>query len=225
MTARSTAPDAIGSEPMIWPRGSPSGTFYRVDQVGTQRWPTRVLSSAMARLFLPTIASSISVTRSATASSPTISTVTERYPAGGSSSPLQAMTECQTASQSTVLAMSGAPFMAAAKSYALMPSGKLRRSLSLPATFVTSLCFGGPELKTLYVTTGWNSTTTRSDQGKRCWRRGFHAVGRQSWPARAYHRALTPQRTGNPTYRDDKVAKSPAFQAKVKALADATRKA
>ena len=32
--------------------------------------------------------------------------------------------------------------------------GTLRKSLYLPATLVTSLCFGGPELKTLYVTTG-----------------------------------------------------------------------
>lgn len=40
--------------------------------------------------------------------------------------------------------------------------GTLRRSLYLPATFVTSLCFGGPELKTLYVTTGWNSSTTEA---------------------------------------------------------------
>jgi sugar lactone lactonase YvrE len=44
--------------------------------------------------------------------------------------------------------------------------GKLRRSLSLPATFVTSLCFGGPELKTLYVTTGWESTTTEATKAK-----------------------------------------------------------
>ncbi|UVK41873.1 SMP-30/gluconolactonase/LRE family protein [Mesorhizobium sp. AR07] len=42
--------------------------------------------------------------------------------------------------------------------------GTLRRSLYLPATFVTSLCFGGPELKTLYVTTGWNSSTTEANK-------------------------------------------------------------
>jgi sugar lactone lactonase YvrE len=40
--------------------------------------------------------------------------------------------------------------------------GTLRRSLYLPTTFVTSLCFGGPELKTLYATTGWNSSTTEA---------------------------------------------------------------
>ncbi|MFD1981653.1 SMP-30/gluconolactonase/LRE family protein [Mesorhizobium newzealandense] len=40
--------------------------------------------------------------------------------------------------------------------------GTLRRSLYLPATFATSLCFGGSELKTLYVTTGWNSSTTEA---------------------------------------------------------------
>jgi sugar lactone lactonase YvrE len=40
--------------------------------------------------------------------------------------------------------------------------GTLRRSLYLPATFVTSLCFGGPELKTLCVTTGWNGSTTEA---------------------------------------------------------------
>lgn len=40
--------------------------------------------------------------------------------------------------------------------------GTLRRSLYLPATFVTSLCFGGPELNTLCVTTGWNGSTTEA---------------------------------------------------------------
>ncbi|PBB64723.1 hypothetical protein CK228_31370 [Mesorhizobium sp. WSM4312] len=40
------------------------------------------------------------------------------------------------------------------------PKGTLRRSLYLPAAFVTSLCFAGPELKTLCVTTGWDSSTT-----------------------------------------------------------------
>ncbi|TPI57453.1 SMP-30/gluconolactonase/LRE family protein [Mesorhizobium sp. B3-1-7] len=42
------------------------------------------------------------------------------------------------------------------------PKGTLRRSLYLPATFVTSLCFAGPELKTLYVTTGWDGSTTEA---------------------------------------------------------------
>lgn len=42
------------------------------------------------------------------------------------------------------------------------PKGTLRRSLCLPATFVTSLCFAGPELKTLCVTTGWESSTTEA---------------------------------------------------------------
>jgi sugar lactone lactonase YvrE len=38
--------------------------------------------------------------------------------------------------------------------------GTLKLSLPLPATLVTSLCFGGPGLKTLYVTTGRNTGTT-----------------------------------------------------------------
>ncbi len=42
------------------------------------------------------------------------------------------------------------------------PKGTLRRSLYLPATFVTSLCFAGPDLKTLCVTTGWDSCTTEA---------------------------------------------------------------
>jgi len=42
------------------------------------------------------------------------------------------------------------------------PKGTLRRSLFLPATFVTSLCFAGPELKTLCVTTGRDSSTTEA---------------------------------------------------------------
>ena len=36
-------------------------------------------------------------------------------------------------------------------------SGQLKQSLPLPASYATSLCFGGPELKTLFVTTGWNT--------------------------------------------------------------------
>lgn len=40
--------------------------------------------------------------------------------------------------------------------------GTLRKSLYLPATFVTSLCFGGPELTTLFVTTGWDNSTTEA---------------------------------------------------------------
>jgi len=46
--------------------------------------------------------------------------------------------------------------------------GRLERSLPLPATYVTSLCFGGPGLKTLYVTTGRNPATgeaTAPDSG------------------------------------------------------------
>ena len=34
--------------------------------------------------------------------------------------------------------------------------GRLERSLALPAAYVTSLCLGGPGLKTLFVTTGRN---------------------------------------------------------------------
>jgi sugar lactone lactonase YvrE len=44
--------------------------------------------------------------------------------------------------------------------------GALRRSLYLPATLVTSLCFGGPELNMLYVTTGWNNSTTEATKAK-----------------------------------------------------------
>jgi sugar lactone lactonase YvrE len=44
--------------------------------------------------------------------------------------------------------------------------GTLKLSLPLPAAYVTSLCFGGPELKTLYVTTAWGPEATRStDRG------------------------------------------------------------
>jgi len=41
----------------------------------------------------------------------------------------------------------------------------LKLSLPLPVAFVTSLCLGGPELKTLYVTTGWSSGTTEETKG------------------------------------------------------------
>lgn len=37
--------------------------------------------------------------------------------------------------------------------------GALKASFPLPAANVTSLCFGGPDLKTLYVTTAWSAGT------------------------------------------------------------------
>jgi sugar lactone lactonase YvrE len=40
------------------------------------------------------------------------------------------------------------------------PEGRITRSLALPTAHVTSLCFGGPDLTTLYVTTGWTAGTT-----------------------------------------------------------------
>lgn len=40
--------------------------------------------------------------------------------------------------------------------------GALKLSLPLPTAHVTSLCFGGVELKTLYVTTGWSAGTTEA---------------------------------------------------------------
>ncbi|TPL23467.1 SMP-30/gluconolactonase/LRE family protein [Mesorhizobium sp. B2-4-9] len=46
------------------------------------------------------------------------------------------------------------------------PKGTLRRSLYLPANFVTSLCFAGPDLKTLCVTTGWESSTTEATKAQ-----------------------------------------------------------
>jgi sugar lactone lactonase YvrE len=48
------------------------------------------------------------------------------------------------------------------------PKGTLKLSLPLPTAYVTSLCFGGPELTTLFVTTGWSTSTeatTAKDSG------------------------------------------------------------
>lgn len=45
-------------------------------------------------------------------------------------------------------------------------NGVLKRSLSLPAANVTSLCFGGPELRTLFVTTGWSAGTTETTKAQ-----------------------------------------------------------
>ncbi|MBD9624704.1 SMP-30/gluconolactonase/LRE family protein [Ensifer sp. ENS06] len=44
-----------------------------------------------------------------------------------------------------------------AKVVCVDPAGRLRQSLPLPASYATSLCFGGPGLRTLFVTTGWNT--------------------------------------------------------------------
>jgi sugar lactone lactonase YvrE len=40
------------------------------------------------------------------------------------------------------------------------PEGGLKQSLTLPTPHVTSLCFGGFDLGTLYVATGWSTGTT-----------------------------------------------------------------
>jgi D-xylonolactonase len=49
------------------------------------------------------------------------------------------------------------------------PRGTLRKSLYLPAPLVTSLCFGGPDLQTLFVTTGrctnWTTTIMPDEVG------------------------------------------------------------
>lgn len=41
-------------------------------------------------------------------------------------------------------------------------AGRLEASLPLPVAHVTSLCLGGPDLKTLHVTTGWSAATTEA---------------------------------------------------------------
>jgi sugar lactone lactonase YvrE len=49
-----------------------------------------------------------------------------------------------------------------AKVVCIDANGALKLSLPLPTPLVTSLCFGGPELKTLYVTTGRSSGATEA---------------------------------------------------------------
>jgi sugar lactone lactonase YvrE len=44
--------------------------------------------------------------------------------------------------------------------------GALKLSLPVPAALVTSLCFGGPGLNTLFVTTGWSIGTTEATKSK-----------------------------------------------------------
>lgn len=53
-----------------------------------------------------------------------------------------------------------------AKVVCIDAKGVLKLSLPLPAALVTSLCFGGPELKTLYVTTGRNTGETSGSSTK-----------------------------------------------------------
>jgi sugar lactone lactonase YvrE len=53
-----------------------------------------------------------------------------------------------------------------AKVVCINANGVLKLSLPLPVALVTSLCFGGPELKTLYVTTGWSTGTTEATKAK-----------------------------------------------------------
>jgi sugar lactone lactonase YvrE len=52
-----------------------------------------------------------------------------------------------------------------AKVVCIDASGQLRLSMPVPTRYVTSLCFGGQNLSTLYVTTGWGGGT--SDVTKR----------------------------------------------------------
>lgn len=50
----------------------------------------------------------------------------------------------------------------AGKVVRLSPSGDITLSLSAPAANVTSLCFGGPDLRALYLTSGWSNGTTEA---------------------------------------------------------------
>ncbi|MGE0242153.1 MAG: SMP-30/gluconolactonase/LRE family protein [Parvibaculaceae bacterium] len=52
----------------------------------------------------------------------------------------------------------------AGKVVCITAAGTAKQSLPLPAAHVTSLCFGGPDLKTLYVTSGWSADTTRESR-------------------------------------------------------------
>ncbi len=53
----------------------------------------------------------------------------------------------------------------AAKVSRFKPDGSRAEEITLPVPFVTSCCFGGDDLKTLYVTTGWsNPLATSIDQ-------------------------------------------------------------
>ena len=45
-------------------------------------------------------------------------------------------------------------------------TGALKLTLPLPTANVTSLCFGGSDLKTLYVTTGWSAATSEETKRK-----------------------------------------------------------
>lgn len=54
----------------------------------------------------------------------------------------------------------------AGKVVCITAGGALKLSLPLPAAHVTSLCFGGPDLKMLYVTTGWSTGTTEETKAQ-----------------------------------------------------------
>jgi sugar lactone lactonase YvrE len=50
----------------------------------------------------------------------------------------------------------------AAKVSRFKPDGSRAEEITLPVPFVTSCCFGGDDLKTLYVTTGWSNPLATS---------------------------------------------------------------
>ncbi len=54
----------------------------------------------------------------------------------------------------------------AGKVVRLAPSGRVSLSLPAPVPHVTSLCFGGPDLKTLYLTTGWSGGTVEATKAE-----------------------------------------------------------
>ena len=47
----------------------------------------------------------------------------------------------------------------------MTPAGEVVETLRLPARNVTACCLGGPELRTLYVTTGVSGDGAASDGG------------------------------------------------------------
>jgi D-xylonolactonase len=74
------------------------------------------------------------------------------------------------------------------------PTGLIEQSLPLPASYATSLCFGGRGLGTLFVTTGWNTAEDAAanpkDKGGNVFMRHVDVVGLPEPSARFRSRAV-----------------------------------
>ena len=113
--------------------------------------------------------------------------------ADGSVGPWRALAQVDAVPDGLAVAADGSVWVALAEGGAVLvlgPDGVERRRLPVPLPMVTSVCFGGDDLRDLYVVTG-----SRGGPSDRCGTVYSHPRRRPRPPAPARARRLHPERT------------------------------